>query len=138
MYEIINKVCLNPTVTRMDILAPLVAKKAEPGQFIILRVDDDGERIPLTVADYDREAGTVTIIFQIVGATTEALNRKEKGDFIADFVGPLGKKTHTEGLKKLPLLVAVLVALLHIHLLKNFLRWALTQQQSQVLETKTL
>ncbi|MBR5809065.1 MAG: sulfide/dihydroorotate dehydrogenase-like FAD/NAD-binding protein [Clostridia bacterium] len=100
MYEIINKVCLNPTVTRMDILAPLVAKKAEPGQFIILRVDDDGERIPLTVADYDREAGTVTIIFQIVGATTEALNRKEKGDFIADFVGPLGKKTHTEGLKK--------------------------------------
>lgn len=100
MYEIVNKVCLNPTVTRMDILAPLVAKKAEPGQFIILRVDDDGERIPLTVADYDREKGTVTIIFQIVGATTEALNHKEKGDFIADFVGPLGKKTHTEGLKK--------------------------------------
>ena len=100
MYEIVNKICLNPTVTRMDILAPLVAKKAEPGQFIILRVDDEGERIPLTVADYDREAGTVTIIFQIVGATTEALNRKEKGDFIADFVGPLGKKTHTDGLKK--------------------------------------
>ena len=100
MYEIVNKVCLNPTVTRMDILAPLVAKKAEPGQFIILRVDDDGERIPLTVADYDRDTGTVTIIFQIVGATTEALNRKEKGDFIADFVGPLGKKTHTDGLKK--------------------------------------
>ena len=100
MYEIVNKVCLNPTVTRMDILAPLVAKKAEPGQFIILRVDDEGERIPLTVADFDREAGTVTIIFQIVGATTQALNKKEKGDFIADFVGPLGKKTHTEGLKK--------------------------------------
>ncbi|MBQ7986436.1 MAG: sulfide/dihydroorotate dehydrogenase-like FAD/NAD-binding protein [Clostridia bacterium] len=100
MYEIVNKICLNPTVTRMDILAPLVAKKAEPGQFIILRVDDEGERIPLTVADYDRDAGTVTIIFQIVGATTEALNRKEKGDFIADFVGPLGKKTHTDGLKK--------------------------------------
>lgn len=100
MYEIVNKVCLNPTVTRMDILAPLVAKKAEPGQFIILRVDDDGERIPLTVADYDREKGTVTIIFQIVGATTEALNHKEKGDFISDFVGPLGKKTHTDGLKK--------------------------------------
>ena len=100
MYEIVSKVCLNPTVTRMDILAPLVAKKAEPGQFIILRVDENGERIPLTVADFDREAGTVTIIFQIVGATTKALNRKEKGDFIADFVGPLGKKTHTEGLKK--------------------------------------
>lgn len=100
MFEIVNKICLNPTVTRMDILAPLVAKKAEPGQFIILRVDDEGERIPLTVADYDREAGTVTIIFQIVGATTEALNRKEKGDFISDFVGPLGKKTHTDGLKK--------------------------------------
>ena len=100
MYEIVNKVCLNPTVTRMDILAPLVAKKAEPGQFIILRVDEDGERIPLTVADYDREKGTVTIIFQIVGATTSALNRKEKGEFITDFVGPLGKKTHTEGLKK--------------------------------------
>ncbi len=100
MYEIVNKVYLNPTVTRMDILAPLVAKKAEPGQFIILRVDDEGERIPLTVADFDREAGTVTIIFQIVGATTEALNHKEKGDFIADFVGPLGKKTHTDGLKK--------------------------------------
>ena len=100
MYEIVNKVCFNPTVTRMDILAPLVAKKAEPGQFIILRVDNEGERIPLTVADYDREKGTVTIIFQIVGATTKALNRKEKGDFIADFVGPLGKKTHTEGLKK--------------------------------------
>ena len=100
MYEIVNKVCLNPTVTRMDILAPLVAKKAEPGQFIILRVDNEGERIPLTVADYDREKGTVTIIFQIVGATTKALNRKEKGDFIADFVGPLGKKTHTDGLKK--------------------------------------
>ena len=100
MYEIVNKVCLNPTVTRMDILAPLVAKKAEPGQFIILRVDNEGERIPLTVADYDREKGTVTIIFQIVGATTKALNRKEKGDFITDFVGPLGKKTHTDGLKK--------------------------------------
>ncbi len=100
MYEIVNKICLNPTVTRMDILAPLVAKKAEPGQFIILRVDSEGERIPLTVADFDREAGTVTIIFQIVGATTQALNRKEKGDFIEDFVGPLGKKTHTEGLKK--------------------------------------
>lgn len=84
----------------MDIDAPLVAKKAQPGQFIILRVDENGERIPLTVADYDREKGTVTIIFQIVGATTELLNHKNEGDYIQDFVGPLGKATKTEGLKK--------------------------------------
>ncbi len=100
VYKIIRKKVLNPTVTLMDIEAPLVAKKAEPGQFIILRVDEDGERIPLTIADYDREAGTVTIIFQIVGATTEKLNYKNEGEFISDFVGPLGKKTETEGLKK--------------------------------------
>lgn len=84
----------------MDIEAPLVAKKAQPGQFIILRVDEDGERIPLTVADYDREKGTVTIIFQIVGATTELLNHKNEGEYIQDFVGPLGKATETEGKKK--------------------------------------
>lgn len=100
MYKIARKKVLNPTVTLMDIEAPLVAKKAEPGQFIILRVDEDGERIPLTIADYDREAGTVTIIFQIVGATTEKLNKKNEGEYISDFVGPLGKKTETEGLKK--------------------------------------
>lgn len=100
MYKIARKKVLNPTVTLMDIEAPLVAKKAEPGQFIILRVDDEGERIPLTIADYDRENGTVTIIFQIVGATTEKLNRKNEGEYISDFVGPLGKKTETEGLKK--------------------------------------
>lgn len=100
MFEIIEKKELNPTVTSMDIYAPLVAKKAEAGQFIILRVDNDGERIPLTVAGYDREKGTVRIIFQIVGATTERLNHKNKGDFIADFVGPLGVATKTEGLKK--------------------------------------
>ena len=100
MYKIARKKVLNPTVTLMDIEAPLVAKKAEPGQFIILRVDEDGERIPLTIADYDREAGTVTIIFQIVGATTEKLNHKNEGEYISDFVGPLGKKTETEGLKK--------------------------------------
>ena len=100
MYKITKKVCLNPTVTLMDINAPLVAKKAEPGQFIILRVDDEGERMPLTIADYDREKGTVTIIFQIVGATTRLLNEKNEGDYIIDFVGPLGKATHTEGLKK--------------------------------------
>lgn len=100
MYKIARKKVLNPTVTLMDIEAPLVAKKAEPGQFIILRVDEDGERIPLTIADYDREAGTVTIIFQIVGATTEKLNKKNEGEYISDFVGPLGKKTETDGLKK--------------------------------------
>ncbi len=100
VYKIARKKVLNPTVTLMDIEAPLVAKKAEPGQFIILRVDENGERIPLTIADYDREAGTVTIIFQIVGATTEKLNLKNEGEYISDFVGPLGKKTETEGLKK--------------------------------------
>ena len=100
MYRILQKDALNPTVTRMVVEAPMVAKKAEPGQFIILRVDEQGERIPLTVADYDRKAGTVTIIFQIVGATTEKLNHKEVGDTIADFVGPLGKATETDGLKK--------------------------------------
>ena len=100
MYRIVKKQALNPTVTLMVIDAPFVARKALPGQFIILRVDEDGERIPLTVADYDREKGTVTIIFQIVGATTEKLNHKEEGDFLADFVGPLGRPTETEGLKK--------------------------------------
>ena len=100
MYKIIKKKVLNPTVTLMDIDAPLIARKAEPGQFIILRVDEEGERIPLTVADFDREKGTVTIIFQIVGATTEKLNHKQEGEYIADFVGPLGVASHTEGLKK--------------------------------------
>lgn len=100
MYRIVRKKALNPTVTMMDIEAPFVAKKAEAGQFIILRVNPDGERIPLTVAGYDREEGSVKIIFQIVGATTEELNRKEEGDYISDFVGPLGVPTHTEGLKK--------------------------------------
>ena len=100
MYKILKKKVLNPTVTLMDIEAPLVAKAAEPGQFIILRVDEDGERIPLTIADFDREKGSVTIIFQVVGATTEKLNHKEEGEFIADFAGPLGKPTETEGLKK--------------------------------------
>jgi ferredoxin--NADP+ reductase len=100
MYKIVRKEHLNPTVTRMDIQAPLIAKKAEPGQFIILRVDEKGERIPLTIADYDRAKGTVTIIFQVVGATTEALNHLEEGDSLHDFVGPLGKKSETEGLKR--------------------------------------
>ncbi|MBO5788428.1 MAG: sulfide/dihydroorotate dehydrogenase-like FAD/NAD-binding protein [Clostridia bacterium] len=87
-------------MTRISVYAPLVAKKAQPGQFIILRVSEDGERIPLTVAGYDREAGSVTVIFQIVGATTAALNCLEVGDCLCDFVGPLGVATHTEGLKK--------------------------------------
>ncbi|MBQ7699015.1 MAG: sulfide/dihydroorotate dehydrogenase-like FAD/NAD-binding protein [Clostridia bacterium] len=100
MYRIIRKKELNPTVTQMEIEAPLVAKKAKPGQFIILRVDGDGERIPLTVAGVDREKGTVKIIFQIVGATTRKLNEKREGEYIQDFVGPLGKPTETDGIKK--------------------------------------
>lgn len=100
MYKIIRKKELNPTVTLMDIEAPLIAKKAEPGQFIILRVDEDGERIPLTIADFDREKGIITIIFQIVGATTAKLNHKNEGEYICDFVGPLGRATETEGKKK--------------------------------------
>ncbi len=100
MYKILAKKVLNPTVTQMDIEAPLVAKKAQAGQFIILRVDDDGERIPLTVAGFDRQKGSVRIIFQVVGATTYKLNQKDEGDYIADFVGPLGKATETEGRKK--------------------------------------
>ncbi len=100
MYQIVRKKTLNPSVTLMEISAPLIAKKAEPGQFVILRVDADGERIPLTVADYDRERGTVTIIFQVVGATTEKLNHLEEGDCLQDFVGPLGKAPETEGLNK--------------------------------------
>lgn len=100
MFKIVNKRVLNPTVTMMDIEAPLVARKAEAGQFIILRTDADGERIPLTVAGYDRVKGTVKIIFQIVGATTEKLNHMEIGDTLADFAGPLGKPTETEGLRR--------------------------------------
>ncbi|WP_417112409.1 sulfide/dihydroorotate dehydrogenase-like FAD/NAD-binding protein [Hominenteromicrobium sp.] len=100
MYKIVKKQPLNPTVTRMEIEAPLIAKKAKPGQFIILRVDENGERIPLTVAGYDREKGTVTIIFQIVGATTEKLNHLNEGECLHDFVGPLGVPTHVDGLKK--------------------------------------
>lgn len=100
MYKIVRKRELNSTVTMMDIYAPLVAKKAEAGQFIILRVDENGERIPLTVAGFDREAGTVKIIFQIVGGTTMRLNAKKEGEYIQDFVGPLGCATKTDGVKK--------------------------------------
>ena len=100
MYRIVTKRPLNATVTLMEVEAPMVAKKAEPCQFIILRVDDEGERIPLTIAGYDREKGTVTIIFQVVGATTVKLNAKREGEYLQDFVGPLGNATETEGLKK--------------------------------------
>ncbi len=100
MYKIISKKELNPTVTQMEIEAPLVSKKARPGQFIILRVNEDGERIPLTIAGTNPSKGTVKIIFQIVGATTFLLNKKEEGEFISDFVGPLGEHTKIEGLKK--------------------------------------
>ncbi|MEG2813461.1 MAG: sulfide/dihydroorotate dehydrogenase-like FAD/NAD-binding protein [Oscillospiraceae bacterium] len=100
MNKIILKKRLNDTVTLMEISAPLIAKKAQPGQFIILRVDEDGERIPLTVADYNRQNGTITIIFQIVGATTQKLNQLNEGDFINDFVGPLGVPSKIDGLKK--------------------------------------
>ena len=100
MYRIVEKKILNPTVVQLQIEAPLVANKAKPGQFIILRVDEQGERIPLTVAGTNKEAGTVKIIFQIVGGTTEKLSHKEEGDYIEDFVGPLGVATHLDGLKK--------------------------------------
>jgi len=100
MYKILKKKSLNPTVTLMEIEAPLVARKAQAGQFIILRVSDDGERIPLTVADFDRERGAVTVIFQIVGATTNKLNMKEEGEYISDFAGPLGMPTELDGIKK--------------------------------------
>ena len=98
--QIIKKVKLNDSVTKMEIYSPFISKKAEPGEFIILRVNDNGERIPLTIAGYDREKGTITIIFQIVGSTTMLLNNLEENDIICDLVGPLGTKTKTEGLNK--------------------------------------
>lgn len=96
MYKIVTKRALNDTVTLMEVEAPHIAKKAQAGQFIIFRVDEQGERIPLTIADYNREKGTVTIIFQIVGASTKLLNTLEAGDSILDFVGPLGVPTHID------------------------------------------
>ena len=100
MFKIVRRKNLNPTVTQFEVEAPLVANKAKAGQFIILRVNSEGERIPLTVAGVNKEEGTVKIIFQIVGATTELLNQKQAGEYIEDFVGPLGVPTHTEGIKK--------------------------------------
>ena len=100
MYKIVDRKALNPTVVQLQVEAPLVANKAKPGQFIILRVDENGERIPLTIAGVDKKAGTVKIIFQIVGSTTEKLSHKMAGDYLQDFVGPLGVATHLDGLKK--------------------------------------
>ncbi len=100
MFPIVKKRVLNETVTLMEIEAPLVARKALPGQFIIFRIDEEGERIPLTIAGYDREKGTVTIIFQKVGYTTMKLDTLNEGDALLDFVGPLGEPSHTEGVKR--------------------------------------
>lgn len=100
MFTIVSKERLNPTVTKMVILAPFVARKAQPGQFIIFRAHEDSERVPLTIADYDRKAGTVTIIYQIVGGSTMELDAMESGESLCDFVGPLGVATHTDGLRK--------------------------------------
>ena len=100
MYRIVDKKVLNPTVVQLWVEAPLVAAKALPGQFIILRVDEEGERIPLTVAGVNKDAGTVKIIYQVVGATTEKLSHKEAGEYLQDFVGPLGAATHLDGLRK--------------------------------------
>ena len=100
MFKIVKKKVLNPTVSQIVVEAPYIAKKAEPGQFIILRVDEKGERIPFTIADYDRDKGTVTVIFQIVGKSTESLNELGEGDSLQDMVGPLGVASNFEGVKK--------------------------------------
>ncbi len=100
MFKIVRKEVLNPTVKLLEVEAPYIARKAEPGQFVMIRINEDGERIPLTIADYDRQKGTVTIIFQEVGKTTQLLGTLEKGDSVLDFAGPLGVASHLEGVKK--------------------------------------
>ena len=120
MFRIVRKEELRPTVTLYEIEAPLIAKKAQPGQFIILRVDEMGERIPITINDYDPEKGTVTIIVQTVGATTEKLKRLNEGDCLQDFVGPLGKATETEGKKKVCLVCGGVVCAIAYPVLKKF------------------
>ncbi len=100
MFKIVRKQELNPTVSLIEVEAPYIAKKAEPGQFIILRIDEKGERIPFTIADFDREKGTITVIFQIVGQSTQRLNELNEGDSIQDFVGPLGVASKFDGVKK--------------------------------------
>ena len=124
MFEILRKKELNPTVTMMEIKAPDVARKAEPGQFIILRVDEEGERIPLTIAGYSREEGTVKIIFQIVGATTKKLNEKSAGDFIPDFVGPLGNATETDGMKNVCIVGGGVGCAIALPIAQNCTPWA--------------
>ena len=121
MFRIVRKEELRPTVTLYEIEAPLVAKKAQPGQFIILRVDEQGERIPITINDYDPDKGTVTIIVQTVGATTEKLKQLQQGDCLQDFVGPLGKATETEGKKKVCGSAAAWAVRLPIRCSKNFM-----------------
>ena len=120
MYRIVKKEALKPTVTLYEIEAPMVAKKAEPGQFIILRVDENGERIPITIHDFDREKGTVTIIVQTIGATTEKLRHKAEGEYIQDFVGPLGRPTETEGKKKVCVVGGGVVCAIAYPVLKKF------------------
>ena len=119
-YKIVKKDVLNPQIFLMDIEAPLVAKKAEPGQFIILRIDENGERVPFTIADFDREKGTVTIIVQVVGKTTQDLAKFEEGDMILDFAGPLGQPTPLEGLKKVAVIGGGLGTAIAYPQAKNF------------------
>lgn len=123
MFRIVEKKSLNPTVTKMVVEAPLIAKKAEPGQFIIFRAKEDSERIPLTISDFDREAGTVTIIYQIVGGSTMELDTLDEGESIHDFVGPLGVPTHTEGLKKVAVVGGGVGCAIAYPVAKSRMRW---------------
>ena len=131
MYKITEKVALNPTVTKMVIEAPLIAKKAKPGQFIIVRPFEDSERIPLTVAGYDREKGTVDIIFQIVGGTTMELNSLNAGDSVHDFVGPLGRATETEGLKKVCVVGGGVGCAIALPIAKGAVQWRSLRRRPQ-------
>ena len=124
MYQILKKKTLNANTKLMVIDAPNVARKAEPGQFIILRVSEDGERIPLTIAEYDRDKGTITIIFQEVGATTMALGALDEGDCLHDFVGPLGKASELEGLKKVAVSAAAWAVPLLTRRPRSCMKWA--------------
>ena len=124
MFKIVEKKSLNPTVTKMVVEAPLIAKKAEPGQFIIFRAKEDSERIPLTISDFDREAGTITIIYQIVGGSTMELDTLNEGEYIHDFVGPLGVPTHTEGLKKVAVVGGGVGCAIAYPVAKNYTKWA--------------
>ena len=124
MFKIVKKKVLNPTVSQIVVEAPYIAKKAEPGQFIILRIDEQGERIPFTIADFDREAGTVTVIFQIVGMTTERLNELNEGDYLLDFVGPLGVASHFDGVKSAAVIGGGLGTAIAYPQAKNLMQWA--------------